>query len=248
MDSQISINYIFSDRESLHSLTEAYESVIFYDTETTGLSPYRCNVTELAALRIAVKEDCEVIEDAMDCFVRLPEGRSVPPKIVQLTGITDELLEEEGIEEEDAVSGFMKLFSGRTLLVAHNAAFDIAFVAEMIKRHGSLSQAIAFSEADHLDTLTVLKDRKSYPHRLCSGIEYYGLDDAVCNTHRAIDDVTALYAMTRKLAGERDDLAEYVNIFGYNPKYGLQQVPVPKIRFLKQPYTDGLQSVPFMKR
>jgi len=45
-------------------------------------------------------------------FVKLPEGERIPQKIVELTGITDEQLENEGITEAEAAARFTELISG----------------------------------------------------------------------------------------------------------------------------------------
>ena len=70
-----------------------------------------------------------------------------------------------------------------------------------------------------MDTLTVFKDRKQYPHKLIDAVEYYEIEKV--QFHRAKDDTRALYYVTQELKYERDDLKEYINIFGYNPKYGV---------------------------
>ena len=41
------------------------------------------------------------------------------------------------------------------------------------------------------------------------------------NSHRAIDDVLALFEVLKAMDDEREDLGSYVNLFGYNPKYGV---------------------------
>jgi DNA polymerase III epsilon subunit-like protein len=92
-----------------------------------------------------------------------------------------------------------------------------------------------------LDTLTVLKDRKSYPHKLSDAITYYGLD--ALNSHRAPDDVKALYAVLSAMAKEAGDLSRYINLLGYNPKYGVEGDPVSeRVRYLPQHY-DSLMKL-----
>ena len=44
----------------------------------------------------------------------------------------------------------------------------------------------------YLDTVTVYKDRRAFPHKLENAITEYGLANKVKNSHRAIDDVKAL--------------------------------------------------------
>ena len=84
--------------------------------------------------------------------------------------------------------------------------------------------------------LTVYKDRHSYPHKLCNAIETYGLSDQVVNSHRAVDDVIATVAVTKAMEDERCDLERYVNLFGYNPKFGLDSKPIGSVTYKPQPY------------
>ena len=81
---------------------------------------------------------------------------------------------------------------------------------------------------DKLDLLTVYKDRHSYPHKLCNAIEVYGLSGKVVNSHRAIDDVLATVEVMKAMELERADLECYVNLFGFNPKYGISGKAIGK--------------------
>ena len=69
-----------------------------------------------------------------------------------------------------------------------------------------------------MDTLKVYKKRRAKNHKLCDAIEEYGLQDKVCNSHRAIDDVKALIEVTKAMDNERSDLQYFVeDIEGYLP-------------------------------
>ena len=48
------------------------------------------------------------------------------------------------------------------------------------------------------------------------------------NSHRAIDDVLATVAVLQAMWEERDDLLRYINLFGYNARYGLEANPFPR--------------------
>ena len=76
--------------DSLQSLFSRCDSVLVFDTETSGLSWQRDEIIEFSAIRLTASGTEEVDE-----FIRCT--RSLPPRIVELTGITDELLREEGI-------------------------------------------------------------------------------------------------------------------------------------------------------
>lgn len=122
------------------------------------------------------------------------------------------------------------------LLVAHNIQFDLLFILEMFKRCGMVPKA---PKLRALDSLTVYKDRAAYPHKLANAIEHYGLADKVQNSHRAIDDVLALYEVTKAMSEERDDLTDYIDLLGYNPKYGITGRKLRQITYIPQSYKLG---------
>ena len=80
------------------------------------------------------------------------------------------------------------------------------------------------------------RDRHSYPHKLCSAIEQYGLSGKVVNSHRAVDDVIATVAVMEEMEKEKADLERYINLFGYNPKFGIDGKPIGSVTYKPQPY------------
>ena len=126
--------------------------------------------------------------------------------------------------------------NGKTLLIAHNAQFDLKFMAYAIYRNMEYGKGWmqVFNDCDYLDTLTVYKDRRQYPHRLESAIVQYHLINKVKNSHRAIDDCRALIEVTRCMYEEREDLDRYVNLFGFNPRYGPDEKKLKKVTYVSQ--------------
>lgn len=219
---------------------QTYDRIIFFDTETTGFDSDKDDqIIELAAM--AVNKDGSTME--MDEFIQLETKTDLPEKITELTGITPIQLAMEGKPEEKVLRSFVAWMhnSGkRTLLAAHNAQFDLLFLVYGILRHSSNDEhwMREFNACDYLDTMTVYKDRHSYPHKLESAIERYNLGDKVQNSHRAIDDVKALYEVAKAMDAERDDLDSYVNIFGYHPNYGITGKSLKKIEYRPQGFNN----------
>ena len=82
---------------SIKSLFNTHKALVVFDTETTGLNYTNDQIIELAALRVELDPQGEpIITKQMDTFISLPQGEKLPQRIVQLTGITDEVLEQEG--------------------------------------------------------------------------------------------------------------------------------------------------------
>ena len=218
----------------MKALLRRFKKIIFFDTETTGLDPEKDQIIELAAVLVTEKG----IELKIDAFCKLLEGEKLPENIVELTHITDEMLAERGIAYKEACRIFCNMIhsDGEVLLVAHNIQFDLLFTLEMFRRCGMVPKA---PKLRALDSLTVYKDRAAYPHKLEAAIEHYGLSERVQNSHRAIDDVLALYEVTKAMAAERDDLEEYIDLIGYNPKYGITGRKLRQLTYLPQSYRLG---------
>lgn len=202
--------------------------VIYFDTETSGLNCRNCKIIELAMLTVV---DGEIVEE-YDEFINI--GQALSPKIISLTGITNEMLAEEGQSEETVAIDLKKKLTEDTIMIAHNAQFDLSFIYFLLKRHYPDEAEDIVGNIRWLDTLTVLKDRMDYPHKLVDAVEHYGVEKV--NFHRAIDDTKALYSVTQELKLERDDLEEYINVFGYNPKYGVGMFRFPFIKYKPQYY------------
>ena len=206
-------------------------SVIFFDTETTGLECKDCKIIELAMLTV---ENGKIIEE-YDEFIDI--GEKLDSKITELTGITDEMLFNQGFDEEVIAEDLKERMAPGTLMIAHNCQFDLLFVYNLLKRHFPDYEVDEIvSNVDWLDTLTVLKDRKDFPHKLIDAVNHYGIEEV--NFHRAIEDTKALYDVTLAMKKERSDLKEYINLFGYNPKWGIDKEE--KLEFIitykPQPY------------
>lgn len=220
---------------NLSSLLDRYKALVIFDTETSGLEPDKHQIIELAALRVERTPAGSLrIAGKMDTFIKLPEGEGLSEAIVDLTGITDRILQSEGVQPAKAASQIAKLMQpGPILMIAHNAQFDACFLRELLR--GSKVGRI-----DWLDSLTVYKDRRPYPHKLANAILAYDLEDKVQNSHRAIDDVLALFEVLKAMDDERDDLGSYVNLFGYNPKYGVSGRRITGVRYEAQDFNKAM--------
>ena len=208
-----------------------YDRLVLFDTETTGLSYANDEIIEFAAVVVEQKDGQAVITREYDELIALTPGKVIPPEIVNLTGITNEAVAEKGISKARLCADIAQMLEGDTLLLAYNAHFDLCFLFYLLLNHGDVS---VLRGKDKLDLLTVYKDRHSYPHRLANAIEVYGLAGEVVNSHRAVDDVIATVAVMKAMEREKDDLLRYVNLFGYNPKYGVSGKPIRSITYKPQ--------------
>ncbi len=217
----------------LFSLFQKYDNLVFFDLETSGIDPKENNIIEFAALNVTHIDGIAFVFKETDVLVQLPNGKRLDAEVENLTNITNEMLLKEGVTSGDLISivenciwGF-----GKTLMIAHNAQFDMNYLKKLFK--GTAKQN-SFEGLDVLDSLTVCKDRFPYPHKLSYAIERYNLSEYVQNTHRGIDDVYALFEVTKALSNEQDDLIKYINLFGYNQKYGITGERINKVIYIPQ--------------
>ena len=218
---------------AFESLFSKYDRLVLFDTETTGLLFSRDEIIEFAAVVVERIHGIPTVTREYDELIALSPGGFVPPKIEQLTGISTQDLREKGLPKTRVARDIAEMIQGNTLLLAYNAHFDLSFLYYFLLRHGD---PMILKGKDKLDLLTVYKDRKPYPHKLCNAIEAYGLSGKVVNSHRAVDDVIATVAVMEEMEKENADLECYVNLFGYNPKYGVDGKPIGTVTYKPQPY------------
>ena len=219
--------------EHLDSLFQRYDRILIFDTETTGLRFDRDEIIQFSAV---VLERSGVTQQ-YDRLIRLAPGQQVPPEIQRLTGITTQDVEQRGIPRDQAAREIAGLLAGNTLLTAYNAHFDLSFLFHMLRVHGDPG---CLRGKDKLDLLTVYRDRRAYPHKLRDAIAAYGLEGTVQNSHQADQDALATVSVMDAMSAEQDDLPDYINLFGYIPKYGPPRRPIRSVTYLPQPYDSPI--------
>ncbi|MBR2343236.1 MAG: PolC-type DNA polymerase III [Clostridia bacterium] len=169
--------------------------MVVFDIETTGLSSRSCKIIEIGAVKIAGGE----IIDRMDIFVDPEEP--ISEEITRLTSITDDMVK-GAPKEREAVETFLR-FAGGSLLIAHNANFDVGFIRVAAERHG-----IEFNNT-FLDTVGLSKyvNPELKNHKLDTIAKHYELGDF--HHHRASDDAEVLarifFVMLSRLRSEGVD-------------------------------------------
>lgn len=150
------------------------EDYVVIDLEMTGLRAKTDRILEVGAVRIR----SGVIKDTFSALIRQEE--KLPEKIIELTGITDEMVK-AGEEPEKVMREFFD-FVGEEILVGQNIIFDYSFLKQWAVNH-------KFSfERKAVDTLKLA--RKFLPEEEKKNLEnlcrYFGIERR--NAHRALDD------------------------------------------------------------
>lgn len=156
--------------QSIHKV-----SFVAFDFETTGLYPAQDTIVELGAVRFL---DSKVVAE-YQALVN-PE-RPIPADAVKVSGISNEMVKDSPVLSQ-VLPGFMSFIEGSVLL-AHNAGFDLGFLRTELERHslGQVSNMV-------IDTLPLA--RKAFP-----GQKSYSLQNLAAflnfppnQAHRALDD------------------------------------------------------------
>lgn len=160
---------------------------VVIDLETTGLHPSTDEILEFGAIR--VEQDGG--EKTFHCLVR--GGRPIPQQIQSLTGITDQLLGQQGIAMPQALEQFMA-FIGREQLVGYHISFDLEFLRAECKRQGR--PAPVNRCLDLLDLARRKVDGVS-DYKLATLADHLSLERR--SAHRALPDCYLALELYRKL-------------------------------------------------
>jgi DNA polymerase III epsilon subunit family exonuclease len=159
-------------------LSHLPEQFVVFDLETTGLQPDRHEIIEIGA--ILVNRD-SINHTTFQGLVK--PSKRLPAKIVQLTGITQAMIDVDGEALDVVLPQFLE-FVGDRRLVSFNSDFDMAFLRKAVARvNPELKLGNGVSCALKMARLA-WPGRKSY--RLAQLAADGGLPAA--GTHRALDD------------------------------------------------------------
>lgn len=160
---------------------------IVLDIETTGLDPKTEKIIEIGAARVRDGQ----VEDTYQTLVN--PARSLTERIVELTGITDEMLSGAPYIEE-VLTAFLD-FAGEDILLGHSVRFDYSFL-----KRAAVNQNDTF-EKKAVDTLKLARlCLPELPSRSLGALcEHYGIAHTA---HRALGDALATHALYQALCGQ----------------------------------------------
>lgn len=138
-----------------------------FDIETTGMSPSRDRIVEIAAVRVD-------LDGAFSRFSTLVNpGIPIPPGAINIHGITNEMVA-SAPNFTNAAYGFLD-FIRDSKIVAHNARFDLGFMQESLARTG-----LPLIPGGVYDSIVLI--RKAFP-----GLPSYSLA-SLCNTLELVSE------------------------------------------------------------
>jgi DNA polymerase III subunit epsilon len=162
---------------------------VVVDLETTGLRPGQSRICEIGAVRVDGLVSAGTFETLVD------PGEPLPRLVASLTGIADaDLAEAPGPAE--AVRRFLA-FAGDSVLVAHNARFDLAFLDREVER--LTGRRVAAPVVDTVGLARRLLAGRVSRASLASLSHFFGTSVRPC--HRALPDAQATAEVLIALLG-----------------------------------------------
>jgi DNA polymerase-3 subunit epsilon len=161
---------------------------IYLDTETTGFDEDTCKIIELAMVRFRFTSDGRLFDMPAEYDEFNDPGAPIPPEIVTLTGITDDMVRGRRLDQAE-IDAFL---DGVALVVAHNASFDRRFVEAHLAGFDTLAWGCSASQVPWREAGFESAKLEYLAYR--QGFFYSG--------HRAINDCLAgLHVLAQPLPG-----------------------------------------------
>ena len=195
---------------------------IVLDTETTGLDPKRGDrLIEIGCIELINRNPTGV---EFHAFIN-PQDRDVHPDAERVHGISSVFLKDKPLFS--AVANDFMDFIGASMLVIHNATFDIGFINMELER--IKGQIITMDRVT--DTLALARRKHpAGPNTLDALCKRYSIDTTKRTKHGAIVDSLLLAQVYVELIGERQAMLGLVRdpnqSVGSNGRAPVRIIPV----------------------
>lgn len=199
---------------------------VAFDTETTGLWAPANRIVELGAVKFRLGDNHPVVFQAL-----VNPERQIPSEVVSIHGITDTMVKDcETVEP--VLKRFVDFCGPESILIAHNALFDISFVGCEMDRVG-----VPLPQNHILDTVDI-------SHKMQPGLDSYSLlslsqELGISSTqsHRASDDATLVWKVFEQISEKFPYIKSVKDIRTHFPFYNFSQWQ-PEIPDLDEQYND----------
>lgn len=205
---------------------------VAFDTETTGLHPSSERIVEMAAIRFRLDGEIGQFDELVN------PGIPIPPGAARVHGISDQ----DVADQPDAgqrLPAFAQFVDGAVLL-AHNAEFDVGFLAHEAQRHG-----VSLPRVPVFDTVEVARSlRPDMPnHKLETLSKAFSCEAPTY--HRALADSQTLQQVFLKLVDHLDSptlgslLAATTGALSFGPSERLAMWLPPQLVALDEALSSG---------
>ena len=217
--------YLVDDTKQLveNSRNQSFDDpYVVFDIETTGFSPLSDRIIEIGAVKVVNG----TITDKFSTFVN--PDIPIPFRIEQLTSINDSMVL-PAPKIDKVLPDFLKFCEG-CALVAHNASFDVSFIA-----HNAEELGLPF-DPTVLDTVTLARVLLPQLNRYKLDTVAKALNVSLENHHRAVDDAGAtaeIFVSFLKMLKERDiSTLDELNKLSELDEEGIKKLPTYHIIIL----------------
>lgn len=170
--------------------TNSLSSIVVLDIETTGLNISTDRIISIGAVKYSSQNKCKQ-------FYRLIKiDQQVPTNITKLTHLTSELLNNDGVEIDEAIKDLKKFLADR-LVVGYNLAFDLNFLNRDCKKYSNSS---ILNESKDILPMIKKKDKFLDDYKLKTVLKKYDIENE--NAHNALSDASATMKLVEKLVSD----------------------------------------------
>lgn len=159
---------------------------VIVDVETTGFDYDNDSIIEIGLLKVENDE----IKQQYQSYIKT--NSKIPEKIVNLTGITQDIIDKSGKDEKQVLND-MKSIIGNCIVIGYNIQFDVSFIHKSCEKHGI--QPFIKRTKDILKLAKRKLDLGNY--KLETVCKYYGIDNS--ELHRALNDCRVVYDILKEL-------------------------------------------------
>ena len=194
-----------------------YGPLVFLDTETTGLKDG--DVIELAAISVDYYPNLGRAE--MDAFCQLiypGPGTIMPPWVIEIHGITNEMLRKHGCHPRDVFASFVHWAREKSpkYFVAHCAPFDKGMLEWDFSKHG-----IEYDFPEFLCTVKMAKGLPTENRKLGTLAAHYDFPNR--QAHRGLADSEVCAYIFAKMMLTRPLMGQVATIMGDLPTLSKEQ-------------------------
>ena len=183
--------------------------LVAIDTETTGLYAISGRLLEIGAVRFTL--DGSVHGEYQQL---INPGESIAPEVQQINRISDDMVAEEPTVDQVLPGLVDFLDSDNTLVMAHNAAFDLGFLGAAFSKCGITLPALPVLDTLALARLLLPRAPNHKLETLCTVLSLPR------GTHRALADAHAVRALFLALAQTRPDVQTLEQLHQLTPLLG----------------------------
>lgn len=163
------------------------DTYVVIDVETSGLLPEEHEIIEIGAILV----EANLIKDQFSLLVK--PKKAVTPQVEEITGITNTMLQKEGIDISLAMQQFIS-FLGDLPVISHNIDFDYNFLH---KACATCNMPLITNYCIDTLALSRRKVKQVENYKLSTLAKHFKIETT--QTHRSIADCQLTYRLYEKL-------------------------------------------------